>query len=159
MSEGRVIIPEGYEQNEEDRVKRLHTTSAGGGNMKISGTIQCPKTDCDRPISFSLRTHDSRRIEFTTTCKRCKAKIELTFITKLVEDETPYEMIEKGQIVKEEAPKENAVEQLPTATQFESGIVNEDKNKQSGDEQGTSSNTEADEASEPDEKNPFAGLE
>jgi len=159
MSEGRAIIPEGYEQKPEDRVSRLHTNPRGGGGMKLSGTVKCTKSDCGRSIPFALRTNDSSKVEFTTMCKRCKTKIALTFlVAEWREEQTPYEVIEKGEITKE-VKEENATIQPPTPAEVESGKSNEDSDKQSGDEQGETGLLSGEEERKPTQEDPFAGLE
>jgi len=157
----KAIIPEGYEQNHEDRVSRLHTNPTGGRGMRISGTVKCPKTDCERSVQFALRTHDTSKIEFTTICKRCKTKIALTFFiaTWTEKETTPYEMIEKAQ-PKEEVKEENAVEQSTTPAKVKSGKSDEDQDKQSGDEQGKTESLGGEkEWNKAAQEDPFAGLE
>lgn len=42
--------------------------------IKLNGNIRCPK--CDRgSIQFLVRQHDSPKIQFSTTCSRCKIKV------------------------------------------------------------------------------------
>ena len=55
--------------------------------MKLNGNIRCPKTNCSRPILFTLNTHDAGKVEFSTKCKICKTIVELTFLTKAKEEE------------------------------------------------------------------------
>jgi len=157
MSEAKLIIPEGYEQKPEDMAKRLHTKPTGGRQMKLGGTVKCPKTSCGRSVSFALRTHDASKTEFITTCKRCKTKIALVFfVGEWVEEKTAFEMIEKAQ-PKEEV-KESATSQLPTPTGAIPGKPNEDKDEPSGDEQDKASLPEEYPDATKDE-DPFAGLE
>ena len=175
-------IPEGYQEYPEDRVQRLNTKSTGGKQMRLSGTIFCPKSDCGRNVPFQLRTHDASKVEFRTTCRRCKTRIELVlFVAEAGRNEsnkTPFEMIENAQpktsevqtdeergfaiadVEKLKIKKEekNAVEQLPNATDVESGQFDEDQNKSSGDEQGAPIIT-VEEVVKPTEKDPFEGLE
>ncbi len=179
-------IPEGYEEYPEDRVQRLHTKPTGGREMKLSGAVKCPKSDCGKSVPFALRTHDASKVEFTTTCKRCKTKIALVFhVNTWVEEKTAFEMIEGAQPKNEDEAKKqydakleeakvkiridsdrlivgekDATKQLPITSEAIPGQPNEDKNEPSGDEQDKKDDDP--QIKLPDAANkedPFAGLE
>lgn len=177
MTEHKEIKDPLYANRDNEFVGRLHMKPQKGGNeMKLRGTFRCVSSECNRQVPFQIQLEQSSRVEFNTHCPRCKATIGVTILIDQVKEQTSFDMIEEGQIVKEEpteedhhkiqnlppkeeAKEQNAVEQLTNETTVDTRSDNESAEHESGDVQEENDSSEGKKDTEQDElRKAFEGI-
>lgn len=165
MTEHKEIKDPLYANRDSEVVGRLHMKPQKGGNeMKLRGTFKCVSSECNRQVPFQIQLEQSSRVEFTTHCPRCKTTIGVTILINQVKEQTSFDMIEEGQIVKEETKEEeaketNAVEQLPNETTVDTRSDDESTKHEGGDVQKENDSNEGKKDTEQDElRKAFEGI-